>query len=432
MLEVESCSPQQKRIALERVLASRTFARSEQLRSFIHYVCDAEFRGTGGELTEYLIGVDVLRRPKDYSPAEDSSVRTRAYELRHKLEKLYAEELPDEPVQIVIPKGAYVPQFVNTSATVSQTEVRSSAPPPAISGITKRTRRPLVAGLALAGVALVAGVAGAAFERSSLTGKPVPPSVAEAWSPFAQRNETVLLMAATPLFLVMGPGDHAKYGTRTYPAPAEAYALFRQHRPLEPGAKLGMIFTEDALGVGSLNAVVIASNVIRQLGANAQILPERPNIMAVLHGRSAVLFGAPVDSQAIAEVLDKTPLSVVYDETVKEFIIRDRVTGQAFVSEKEPNGDFHSVYGLVTVLNTRESDHGRLGMLVFSGVTSVGTHGAAEYFSSPQSLEALRSRFAQQGIHGFPAAYQVIVKCRFENYELINAEYCSHRVLQRG
>jgi hypothetical protein len=191
-----------------------------------------------------------------------------------------------------------------------------------------------------------------------------------------------------------------------------------------------MIFTKDALGVGSMDAVVIASNTIKALGANSQILPERAAMMSVLHGRDSILFGAPVDSQVISELLEKTPLTVAYDEGVREFVIQDRVKGRKLVPEKDANGDFLTVYGLVTVLNTRESDRGRLGMIVFSGITSVGTHGAAEYFTSPRALKALYALFEQQGLHKFPAAYQVVVKCKFENMLLVSEEYESHRVLK--
>ncbi|HEX4165858.1 MAG TPA: hypothetical protein VHZ55_10335, partial [Bryobacteraceae bacterium] len=170
---------------------------------------------------------------------------------------------------------------------------------------------------------------------------------------------------------------------------------------------------------------------VKSLGASPQILPERPAILSVVHGRDAILFGAPVDSTAIAELLEKTPLTIAYDESVREFVVQDRISGKSLAPEKDANGDFRTVYGLVTVLNNRESNHGRLGMMVFSGITSVGTHGAAEYFTSPHSLQVLRTVFAREGIHGFPAAYQVVVKCRFENMLLVSAEYCSHRVLRK-
>ena len=90
----------EKHQALERVLASRAFARSEQLRAFLRYICEAEFEGRAQQLNEYALGVSVLGRPPDYSPAEDSCVRTRAYELRNKLRNYYQSEAPDEPLQI--------------------------------------------------------------------------------------------------------------------------------------------------------------------------------------------------------------------------------------------------------------------------------------------------------------------------------------------
>ncbi len=436
MQGIESWTPEEKREALERALGSRTFARSDQLRSFLRYVCEAEFDGKNSQLTEYVIGVEVLRRPANYSPSEDSSVRTRAYELRQKLERLYASELPNEPVQIVIPKGAYAPHFTRTPLLPPpQAKPLERSDPEIVrpSGSEVRGRISWRGGALLLATAVVAASVGAvlalAFSHSGLSR--VDPVVAEAWSPFAKRNDTVLLIPATPLYLVLGPATHRAFHTATYPAPAEAYALFREHRPLEPDARLGMIFTNDALGVGSMNAVLLASDAIKAMGASPQILPERQAIMSVLHGRDAILFGAPVDSQAITEILDKTPLSVAYDEGEHEFVIKDRVSGRSITPEKDSNGDFHSVYGLVTVLNTRESDRGRLGMVVFSGITSVGTHGAAEYFTSPRSLHALRGIFAREGIRGFPAAYQVVVKCRFENMLLVSAEYSFHRVLRR-
>jgi hypothetical protein len=373
-----------------------------------------------------------LHRPPNYSPSEDSSVRTRAYELRQKLEKLYAEELPTETVRIVIPKGTYTPQFIRSSGLVQtfSMEVKPPIPKESPAPIEKRRRTPTAFILIALIAAAVGYLAGIKSQKRTAVGTILEPIVQEAWKQFAKPNENVLLVAATPLYLVLGPETHQAYKSSIYPAPSEAYPLFREHRPLAPNARLGMIFTKDALGVGSMDAVVIASNTIKALGANSQILPERAAMMSVLHGRDSILFGAPVDSQVISELLEKTPLTVAYDEGVREFVIQDRVKGRKLVPEKDANGDFLTVYGLVTVLNTRESDRGRLGMIVFSGITSVGTHGAAEYFTSPRALKALYALFEQQGLHKFPTAYQVVVKCKFENMLLVSEEYESHRVLK--
>jgi hypothetical protein len=240
-------------------LGSRTFARSSQLRAFLRFVCEAEIRGEGGELTEHLIGVAVLQRPKDYLPSEDSSVRTRAHELRHKLARLYEEELRDAPLHIVIPKGAYSPTYVRAAADIA------TVPTP-----VRRFPMPL----AWVGLGLVLGVASALILPALRpAAKAVDPIVAEAWRAMARPEINVLLCAATPLHLVMGPESHEAYGSPTYPAPPEAYALFRQHRPLAPDAKLGMIFTDNVLGVGTMNAVVIATNTLRSFGSSCRHCP---------------------------------------------------------------------------------------------------------------------------------------------------------------
>jgi hypothetical protein len=70
-------------------------------------------------------------------------------------------------------------------------------------------------------------------------------------------------------------------------------------------------------------------------------------------------------------------------------------------------------------------------MIVFSGITSAGTHGAAEYFSSAKAVRNLRVIFAREGVNGFPSAYQVVVKCTFSNMLLVAYEYHSHRILHK-
>ena len=145
---------------------------------------------------------------------------------------------------------------------------------------------------------------------------------------------------------------------------------------------------------------------------------------------SAILFGAPVDSDAITRSMEKAPLLVEYEPSARDFIIRDRANGQNIIPEKGANGDFRDVYGLVTVMNTRESDRGPLGMIIFSGITSAGTQGAAEFFASSGSLKHLREAFAREGIHDFRRAYQVVVRCTFSNSLLLSYEYHSHRILK--
>ena len=49
-----------KVIALEEVLHSETFARSERLKSLLRFLCEAEIDGREQELNEYTIGTMAL------------------------------------------------------------------------------------------------------------------------------------------------------------------------------------------------------------------------------------------------------------------------------------------------------------------------------------------------------------------------------------
>lgn len=106
----------QKRLAMEEILSSQTFARSDQLRNFLKFICEQEMAERGSELNEYLIGVEVLGRPPNYSPSEDATVRNRAHVLRKKLHEFYEHEGITSPIRIELPKGSYCPLFLNAEA----------------------------------------------------------------------------------------------------------------------------------------------------------------------------------------------------------------------------------------------------------------------------------------------------------------------------
>ena len=93
------------REALERVLASHAFKKSEQCQRFLRYV--VEHRGEPELLRERSIGVEVFGRKPDYDTAEDPIVRVRATEVRKRLAQAYGESGKDDEVRFEIPAGSY-------------------------------------------------------------------------------------------------------------------------------------------------------------------------------------------------------------------------------------------------------------------------------------------------------------------------------------
>ena len=56
--------------AMERVLESETFARSERLRALLRYLCEAVIGGRERSLSEHTIAVEALGKPDTFSPVE--------------------------------------------------------------------------------------------------------------------------------------------------------------------------------------------------------------------------------------------------------------------------------------------------------------------------------------------------------------------------
>src|SRR4051812_20624117 len=95
---------EEKRFALEMVLNSDTFARSDKLKQFLRYVAEMELSGRGNEIAEHTIGVEALGRSPRYSTGDDSIVRSTAYVLRQKLQEFYDKEWAEAPVRLELPK----------------------------------------------------------------------------------------------------------------------------------------------------------------------------------------------------------------------------------------------------------------------------------------------------------------------------------------
>ena len=206
---------EEKRQALQRVLESRTFARSDQLRAFLRYVCEAEFEGRAQQLNEYMLGVAVLGRPSDYSPAEDSCVRSRAYELRNKLNSYYRSEAPEDPIQIQIDKGAYMPRFERRAILTTGEAPMEAAPVPVFASESSfessvadkrepRSRLSIVAVVISAILTITSlGFFWAAHDKPAVNGLVPQDATREMnalWHPFLDSNAPLLISFEIRLF----------------------------------------------------------------------------------------------------------------------------------------------------------------------------------------------------------------------------------------
>ncbi len=109
-LQIEAVNRCHRELA-RRIVASPIFARSERLSALLTYVCEMALEGHAAELNEQAIGQAVFGRSPGYDSSADGIVRTQASRLRQRLDLFFQQEGSEEPIEIVIPRGGYVPLF---------------------------------------------------------------------------------------------------------------------------------------------------------------------------------------------------------------------------------------------------------------------------------------------------------------------------------
>lgn len=109
----EEFSAAEVRQSLERVLASASFSGAPGLSKLLRYLVQETLSGRSGRLKEYTVGVEVFGRGQSFSPKADTIVRVQARRLRKKLAKYYGGEGANDDLRIAVPKGAYVPEFLD-------------------------------------------------------------------------------------------------------------------------------------------------------------------------------------------------------------------------------------------------------------------------------------------------------------------------------
>ena len=99
--------------ALERLLAWSEMVRSQQLGRFLDYIVQRKLDGDEQAIKAYSIAVDVFGRGAEFDPQADPIVRVQARRLRRLLDQYYQGPGQGEPIQIRLPVGRYIPEFVS-------------------------------------------------------------------------------------------------------------------------------------------------------------------------------------------------------------------------------------------------------------------------------------------------------------------------------
>ena len=113
---------------LNRILSSREFQATERMRDFLTFVVEEALAGRADRLKGYTIATKVFSRSSDFDAAQDPIVRIQAGRLRRALERYCLVAGGRDPIRIDIPKGRYVPFFIEQLVEASDTPASISGP----------------------------------------------------------------------------------------------------------------------------------------------------------------------------------------------------------------------------------------------------------------------------------------------------------------
>src|ERR1051325_9411702 len=109
---IQFMDPERVRAQLDRILVSAEFADAERASNFLRFVVLRALAGRTGEIKESVIAVDALGRSPSFDSKSDAIVRVEAKRLRDRLDSYYRSEGAGDRVTISLPKGGYVPEFL--------------------------------------------------------------------------------------------------------------------------------------------------------------------------------------------------------------------------------------------------------------------------------------------------------------------------------
>jgi hypothetical protein len=435
-------SDDEKRAALARVLESRTFGRADQLRAFLRYVCEAELAGRAHELNEYALGVSVLGRREGYSPAEDSGVRSRAYELRGKLRSYYRDEAPDDPVQIEIEKGAYVPRFHRRGgdAEAAPTAEAPAAPPPAAPAPAAPPAEPPAAAAAapspaarwwpslrsilipLASVmALAVLVAIWAHTRPSFRAQPpaaATPEMQALWGPFLDGKIPVLVSFEARLFLYAPAAELVVRDFRTNQAadvPASRpLAAFRQRMGADE-----LVETHDYADVGAVQAAFALG---RFLNREAGLKYSSALGWQDLWNSNVIFVGKSNVDETVRRVLGDANLDFVDSDAGSVVRNLRPLPGEPTEYRNATTHGAGKKYGIITVLPGPQPGH-HVMLLTASAAELLWP--LAHSVTDPTRVAEIMSHVMRPSGEA-PPAFQVVIEATFQANVPTSVRYVTH------
>ena len=344
---------------LDSILASYHFRGSKRYPAMLKYVVGAALEGHAGDLKERTLGVEVFGRDPDYDTNADPVVRFSASEVRKRIAQYYHENGRSSHLQIELPLGSYVPEFIPRSPAPSRNPpvtVSTSTEP--ISIYPARKVRSLQIAVAAMGTLILSAVVFAAFWYHKSPEENFS-AVNELWKP--------LLKSQGQILFVVGP--------------VLQEALMA--RAENTGAIDNMTGRYDHVSVLSAVALTHLAGVLQRNGRSYEVKESTETSLADMRSRPVVLIGA-VNNTWTMHVVSSLRFRFLFDGRNAE--IQDTADAHSPRWSFDVTDSSQSVttdYALVARFHDPTTEG---PVLVIAGLGPNGTEVASELASDPQYL----------------------------------------------
>lgn len=405
-------SADEVRAALARVLESDEFRTARNRARFLHYVVTRTLDNAGEALKEYTIGLEVFERGATFDPRTDGVVRTQAGLIRKHLERYYAGEGRRDAVEILLPKGHYVPRFCRRVAVDALSDTRPA-------WLRRRWTQISIAGAILAlvvAIALLRGNAQPVAEGAAID-QPI-------WGPFLKPGASNVLAFGIPQFFTGGGGiwvRDVEVNSPAIPSGSRLQAIGEMVGSLQSG--------EAYTGIGEAYGVYVLTRFFLKRGGEVRVV-RSPDVSWDTLKHDNVVFLTSARFKTLADQMSYPAEFVHVLGAPNRVLNRHPAPGEESEYAARTDGDVYVDYAIVSV------GPGKLPgrrVVVLSGGHTWGTQAAAEYVTEPAYLRELNERLLacqrRNGQARHAEFFQVLLRVETRDGQPLGATFVTHRDL---
>lgn len=385
--------------------------------------------GHADAISEYEIGWKVFERGPNYNPVDDSIVRSAARQLRAKVKEYFETEGISENLIIEIPKGGYVPIFIERELVAAPPNAPEPSPPPDDKHATALRRWQMLAALLSVGIVTLAF----ALWKNSVNASSAMGDRTIVSTVLTREQPTRVVLGDFGLAYVSAATKHplsvAEYANRSYPT----LPMLIQGKPVEPLQQIWNGLTSG--NMTSFQEANIAGAILRvsgEEGKKAVIQHSRQLSAQDFRAGNLIVIASPLASPWIHLFEEKLNFryKISYNRSFAgdpEFVNLNPQAGEkASYPADTSSPQFGMSYGILARVPNLT---GTGKILLIYGFKTSGAQAVGEYATDPKAAAELGRVFGVSRVSDLPD-FEVLLGTDSMASTPLNVRVVAHRAIK--